>query len=172
MIARELTEFFRSFSPDGTPVVQRVDGPVFLSNVNASYARSCWAEIRFPDVEYAEDQAFSRAMLDAGWLKVFHPGAAVLHAHDYSQGEFMRRYFDEYRGLRETIGHVEDMSPRTVARRHPPPGGRGPALDARAGLAAGAARALGGALRGASRRAAGLRRSRLALRAAARPAAP
>jgi O-antigen biosynthesis protein len=115
MIARELTEFFRTFSPDWTPVVQGVDDPVFLSNVNATYARSCWAEIRFPHVEYAEDQAFARAMLDAGWLKVFHPGAAVLHAHDYSQGEFMRRYFDEYRGLRETIGHVEDMSPRTVA---------------------------------------------------------
>jgi O-antigen biosynthesis protein len=115
MIARELTEFFRGFSPDGTPVVQHVDDHVFLSNVNASYARACWAEIRFPDVDYAEDQAFARAMLDAGWLKVFHPDAAVLHAHDYSPREFMRRYFDEYRGLRETIGHVEDMSPRTVA---------------------------------------------------------
>ncbi len=92
-----------------------MDDPVFLSNVNACYARSCWAEIRFPDVAYAEDQAFARAMLDAGWLKVFHPEAAVLHAHDYSPVEFMRRYFDEYRGLRETIGHVEDMSPRTVA---------------------------------------------------------
>jgi O-antigen biosynthesis protein len=115
MIARELTEFFRGFSPDGRPVVQRVDGPVFLSNVNASYARSCWAEIRFPNVEYAEDQAFARAMLDAGWLKVFHPGAAVLHAHDFTPVDFIRRYFDEYRGLRETIGHVEDMSPRTVA---------------------------------------------------------
>ena len=114
MIARELTEFFRAFSPDGSPVVQRVDDPVFLSNVNASYARACWAEIRFPEVEYAEDQAFARLMLEAGWLKVFHPGAAVLHAHDFSQGEFMRRYFDEYRGLRATLGHVEEMSPRTV----------------------------------------------------------
>jgi glycosyltransferase involved in cell wall biosynthesis/GT2 family glycosyltransferase len=115
MIARELTEFFESFAPDGEPAVQRVDGPVFLSNVNACYARACWAEIRFPDVAYAEDQAFARAMLDSGWLKVYHPRAAVLHAHDFPPVEFMRRYFDEYRGLRETIGHVEGMSPRTVA---------------------------------------------------------
>ena len=115
MIARELTEFFAGFSPDGRPVVQRANGPVFLSNVNACYARACWAEIRFSDVAYAEDQAFARSMLDAGWLKAYHPGAGVLHAHDYAPVEFMRRYFDEYRGLRETIGHVEDMSPRTVA---------------------------------------------------------
>ena len=53
-------------------------------------------------------------MLAAGWVKVYHPGAAVLHAHDYGAVEFMRRYFDEYRGLRETTGHVE---PFGVARR-------------------------------------------------------
>ena len=115
MISRELTEFFRGFAPDGAPAVQGREGPVFLSNVNACYARACWAELRFPDVPYAEDQAFARAMLDAGWLKVYHPDAGVRHAHEYGPVEFMRRYFDEYRGLRETIGHVEDMSPRTVA---------------------------------------------------------
>jgi O-antigen biosynthesis protein len=114
MIARELTEFFHGFSPDDVPVVQDRDGPIFLSNVNACYWRACWTEIRFPEVAYAEDQGFARAMLDAGWKKVYHPGAAVLHAHDYGTVEFMRRYFDEYRGLRETIDHVEDMSPRTV----------------------------------------------------------
>ena len=43
-------------------------------------------------------------MLAAGWAKAYHPGAAVLHAHDYPPVGFMRRYFDEYRGLRETLG--------------------------------------------------------------------
>jgi glycosyltransferase involved in cell wall biosynthesis len=107
MIARELSEFFAGFSPDGQPVIQRAGEEPFLSNVNACYARACWEEIRFRDVPYAEDQAFGRDMLAAGWSKVYHPGAAVLHAHDYGAVEFMRRYFDEYRGLRETTGHVE-----------------------------------------------------------------
>jgi glycosyltransferase involved in cell wall biosynthesis len=111
MIARELTEFFAGFAPDGRPAVQGVGGPVFLSNVNAAYARSCWAELRFRDVAYAEDQAFGKDLLAAGWTKVYHPAAAVLHAHDYGPAEFMRRYFDEYRGLRETTGHVEPLSP-------------------------------------------------------------
>ena len=119
MIARELEEFFASFSPDGRPAVQRAGEatflPAYLSNVNACYLRDCWEEIRFEDVPYAEDQAFGRAMLEAGWAKVFHPGAAVVHAHDYGPLDFMRRYFDEYRGLRETIGHVEGFRPRAAA---------------------------------------------------------
>ena len=104
MIAREPTEFFATFSPDGRPALQRRGDASFLSNVNACYARACWEQLRFPDVAYSEDQAFGRAMLDAGWVKVFHPGAAVLHAHDYGPLDFSRRYFDEYRGLRETTG--------------------------------------------------------------------
>ena len=113
MIARELMEFFAGFSASGGPVVQRLGDPSFLSNVNACYARACWSEIRFREVDYAEDQAFGADMLDAGWAKVYHPAAAVLHAHDYGAVEFMRRYFDEYRGLRESTGHVEPFGLRS-----------------------------------------------------------
>jgi glycosyltransferase involved in cell wall biosynthesis len=116
MIARDLEEFFASMSPDGGPTVQRRGDLAFLSNVNASYRRDCWAEIRFDDVPYAEDQAFGRAMLEAGWTKVFEPCAAVVHAHDYGPADFARRYFDEYRGLRETIGYVEPARPDRVLR--------------------------------------------------------
>ncbi len=94
----------------GRPVLQRGGDPAFLSNVNACYARGCWEEIRFREVPYSEDQAFGSDMLAAGWTKVYQPGAAVLHAHDYGAIEFMRRYFDEYRGLRESTGHVEQFA--------------------------------------------------------------
>jgi glycosyltransferase involved in cell wall biosynthesis len=116
MIARELTQFFAGFAPDGRPVVQRAGDPTFLSNVNACYARACWEEIRFRDIAYSEDQAFGADMLAAGWSKVYHPGAAVLHAHDYGAAEFMRRYFDEYRGLRDSTGHVEPFHVLATAR--------------------------------------------------------
>ena len=116
MIARELTEFFAGFTPDGRPALQRAGGEPFLSNVNACYRRACWEEIRFDDIPYSEDQAFGRAMLAAGWAKAFHPGAAVLHAHDYPPVAFMRRYFDEYRGLHESSGHVEPFGLRSSAR--------------------------------------------------------
>jgi glycosyltransferase involved in cell wall biosynthesis len=116
MIARELTEFFATFSPDGDPVVQRPGDPSFLSNVNACYARACWQELRFRELSYSEDQAFGVDLFAAGWSKVYHPGAAVLHAHDYSPREFMQRYFDEYRGLRSSLGHVEQIGPRALIR--------------------------------------------------------
>ena len=119
MIARELDEFFGGFSPDGGRCSSGAAICTFLSNVNACYSRACWEEIRFPELAYAEDQAFGRAMLDAGWVKVFHPGAAVRHAHDYGPVGFMKRYFDEYRGLREASGHVEPLArePRSRGAR-------------------------------------------------------
>jgi O-antigen biosynthesis protein len=117
MIARELTEFFATFTPDGGPTIQRAGDAAFLSNVNAAYARACWEQLRFRDVAYAEDQAFGRDLLAAGWLKVYVPAAAVLHAHDYGAIEFMRRYFDEYRGLREATGHVEPFGVLATARQ-------------------------------------------------------
>lgn len=117
MIARELDEFFALHAGyDGAPVVQRAGDRPFLSNVNAAYRRDCWEQIRFADVAYSEDQAFGQAMLEAGWAKVFHPSMAVLHAHDYTPVRFMRRYFDEYRGLRHTIGHVEPLGIRSSLR--------------------------------------------------------
>lgn len=117
MIARELTDFFGGFAgPDGGPALQRAGDPTFLSNVNACYARACWEQVRFRDLPYSEDQAFGRDALNGGWLKVYAPAAAVLHAHDYGPLEFMRRYFDEYRGLRVTQGHVEAVRPLEMAR--------------------------------------------------------
>jgi glycosyltransferase involved in cell wall biosynthesis len=118
MIARELTEFFATFAPyDASPRIFGPADPTFLSNVNAVYRRACWEEIRFEDIAYSEDQAFGRALAaHPRWRKAYHPRAAVLHAHDYPPVEFMRRYFDEYRGLRETIGHVEPFGVRSASR--------------------------------------------------------
>jgi glycosyltransferase involved in cell wall biosynthesis len=113
MIARELDAFFATHADPATagPSVQRAGDLAWLSNVNTAYRRDCWAAVRFEDLPYSEDQAFGQAMLAAGWAKVFHPGAAVAHAHDYPPAQFARRYFDEYRGLRETVGHVEPLTP-------------------------------------------------------------
>src|SRR6185295_234213 len=114
MIARELTEFFAGFGPG--PRIIDPGETTFLSNVNAAYRRACWEEIRFEDVAYSEDQAFGRSLADTSWRKAYHPGAAVLHAHDYGAMEFMRRYFDEYRGLHATTGHVEQFGLRSALR--------------------------------------------------------
>ncbi len=117
MIARELVAFFATHEgPRRGPAVQREGDEAFLSNVNAAYRRDCWEALRFADLAYSEDQAFARAMLAAGWAKAYVPQAAVLHAHDYPPVQFMRRYFDEYRGLRASLGHVEAFGVRSSYR--------------------------------------------------------
>jgi glycosyltransferase involved in cell wall biosynthesis len=50
-------------------------------------------------------------MIEAGFAKVFHPDARVIHSHDYPPMQFLRRYFDEFRSLREVLDHVEVAHP-------------------------------------------------------------
>jgi SAM-dependent methyltransferase/glycosyltransferase involved in cell wall biosynthesis/GT2 family glycosyltransferase len=79
----------------------------FMSSVNCAVARWAWQQVPFRDVPYAEDQLLGRELIEAGYAKVFHPDARVLHSHDFPPGRFFRRYFDEFRGLREVLGHCE-----------------------------------------------------------------
>lgn len=116
MVARELTEFFRSLAPDGEPRVDRGPSPetlrpgpaTFYTSANGCVARAAWERVPFRPVSYAEDQLLAIDMLAAGYAKVFRPRAAVIHSHDYPPLERFRRFFDEFRALREVYGHVEE----------------------------------------------------------------
>jgi cellulose synthase/poly-beta-1,6-N-acetylglucosamine synthase-like glycosyltransferase len=120
-IARELDDWFGSFAPDGAPRVDR--GPVpeapgpatFFTSANGAVARWAWERVPFPDVAYAEDQALARAVLEAGYAKVFAPGAAVIHSHEYPVLTQFRRAFDEWRALREVHGWVQPANPVRIA---------------------------------------------------------
>ena len=70
----------------------------------------------FREVPYAEDRVLAIDMLRAGYAKAFVPEAAVLHSHDYTPLEQLRRCFDEWRGLREVYGWREPASPAAPAR--------------------------------------------------------
>jgi rhamnosyltransferase len=126
MVRRELRDFFASMAPGGEPRIDRLDGrplpahpgPVtFFTDANGCVARAAWEAVPFRDVPYAEDQMLARDMLAAGFAKAFHPGAAVVHSHDYAAVEQFRRCFDEWRGLREVYGHVEPARPRALVSR-------------------------------------------------------
>ncbi|HEX8856961.1 MAG TPA: glycosyltransferase [Thermoleophilaceae bacterium] len=79
----------------------------FFSDVNGAVARWAWEKVPYREVPYAEDQLLGRELIEAGFAKVFHPEARVLHSHDYPPGQFLRRYFDEFRSLREVLQHKE-----------------------------------------------------------------
>jgi glycosyltransferase involved in cell wall biosynthesis len=124
----ELERWFCSLSPDNTPQVERLESPErplpmlerigrrgFFTDANACLARAAWERVPFREVPYAEDRVLAIDMLRAGYAKAFMPQAAVLHSHEYTSGEQLRRSFDEWRGLREVYGWREPASPARIA---------------------------------------------------------
>ena len=114
-VRRELTRYFTGLSPDGSlRVVRRDEGTrldssssTYFHSVNACLSRTAWTEVPFRTIPYAEDRMLALDMLRAGWGKAFVPSAPVIHSHDYRPLDLFRRSFDEWRGLREVIGHRE-----------------------------------------------------------------
>jgi glycosyltransferase involved in cell wall biosynthesis len=120
MVARELTAWFDSFAADGGPRIDRLGpserairalellGPRgFFTDANGMVARAAWQEVPFRPIRYAEDHALAHDMLRAGYAKAYLPAAGVLHSHEYSPWERLRRSFDEARALSEVYGYVE-----------------------------------------------------------------
>lgn len=104
-------------SPAGIAAYREFPGQLtFLSDVNCAVARWAWQQVPYREVPYAEDQLLGRELIEAGFAKVFHPRARVLHSHDYPPSRFFRRYFDEFRSLREVLGYRQAWGPlRTAA---------------------------------------------------------
>jgi glycosyltransferase involved in cell wall biosynthesis len=128
MVARELTEWFQSFAPDGAPRIDRLDPSErtiptselegirgFFTDANGCIARAAWEDVPFREVAYAEDRVLAMDMLRGGYAKVYVPQAPVIHSHDYSMIGWLRRSFDEARALREVYGDVEATDMRRNA---------------------------------------------------------
>ena len=64
---------------------------VTVDNVCAVVRREAWEEIRFADVEFAEDLDFGVRALALGWKLRRSESAAVAHSHNRSAGYHMRR---------------------------------------------------------------------------------
>ncbi len=109
---RDITMHFQGFGSENT--IYRMDDPerykreegyrhllAFSSDNNACVRRSVFEKYPYPDVEFAEDQIWTRKMIEMGYSKVYCPFAPVYHSHNYPLNEYFCRYFDEYKGLRE-----------------------------------------------------------------------
>ena len=125
MIARELTEFFATFGHGRRAARRR--GRARATPRAASSRTStppCCAsagrQVRFRDVAYAEDQAFARDAMAAGWRKAYVPDAGVLHAHDYPfarvHAPLLRRVPRPARDRSATSSRLAARAARHVAR--------------------------------------------------------
>jgi glycosyltransferase involved in cell wall biosynthesis len=124
----ELERWFDSLAGDGGPQLERLGEhertlPAldllgrrgFFTDANACVSRAAWEPVPFREVPYAEDRVLAIDMLRAGYAKAYVADAAVLHSHDYSTVQQLRRSFDEWRGLREVYGWREPADPRRLA---------------------------------------------------------
>ena len=113
-LRRELADFFARIPPLTPPGTTGLSPATFHSDANGAVLKAAWAQVPFRDVAYAEDQLLALDLLAAGWSKAFARDAAVVHSHDYTRTEQARRWFDEFRALREVHGHVAPLHPRRV----------------------------------------------------------
>lgn len=77
----------------------------FFSDNNALLRKSVWEQIPYPDVDFAEDQLWAKAVIEAGWRKAYADDAAVLHSHNYELVERLQRSFDESRAFFRYFGY-------------------------------------------------------------------
>jgi GT2 family glycosyltransferase len=128
-VALELAAWFDSLAGEGgvqierlgeheraLPAVDFVGRRGFFTDANACVSRAAWERVPFREVPYAEDRVLALEMLRAGYAKAYVPDAAVVHSHDYSPSQQLRRSFDEWRGLLEVYGWREPASPARELR--------------------------------------------------------
>lgn len=128
MVARELSEWFRTFAPDGRaridslaeherglPVRELIGPRGYFTDANGCLLRAAWESVGFRPVAYAEDHVLAHDMMRAGFAKAFVPDAAVIHSHEYSGWEWLRRSFDEARAVHEVYGFDEPGEWRRAA---------------------------------------------------------
>jgi rhamnosyltransferase len=81
----------------------------FFSSNNACIRRSIWQKIPLPDVDFAEDQLWARAVIEAGYAKAYAIDACVYHSHEFGVLESYRRAFDESRSFKRHFDY--DLAP-------------------------------------------------------------
>ncbi len=114
--ARDIAMHFNGFGMDNT--YYWLDDPqryaqdegyrhllAYSSDNNACVRRAVFEQYPYEDVEFAEDQIWTKKMMELGYHKVYCPHAPVYHSHNYPLRQYFKRYFDEYKGLYELHGY-------------------------------------------------------------------
>jgi rhamnosyltransferase len=89
----------------------------FFSNNNALLRRSVLKKIPYPDIDFAEDQAWARLIIEAGYLKAYAHDAVVYHSHNYGFVERLQRSFDESYALKRIFLYQQGFGLGALIRR-------------------------------------------------------
>ncbi|MBY0278144.1 glycosyltransferase [Candidatus Binatia bacterium] len=119
---RMLAEFplFRGHDAHAPPVVSAARGnPEYASNPErfywfsnnaAAFRRDVLLRWPLPEVDFAEDQAWARRVLEAGFRTALVPSSLILHSHAYSAWSNLQRNFDHARAMHDDLGQSDDLT--------------------------------------------------------------
>lgn len=82
----------------------------WFSNNGSAIRREVLARWPFPDVDFAEDQAWARLVLEAGWKTALIPESLILHSHAYSPWTNLRRHLDHARAMARDLGQRDTLT--------------------------------------------------------------
>jgi len=90
---------------------------VWFSNNASAIRRGILERFPFPEVEFAEDQAWAGQVLEAGFRTALANESVILHSHDYGPWVNLQRHFDHARAMRETMGREDGLTLREALRQ-------------------------------------------------------
>ena len=68
----------------------------FFSMANSIVRRDVWAQEPFrEDLQYSEDDEWSRRLIEKGWGVIYAPESSVIHSHNYTLKQAFRRAYGE-----------------------------------------------------------------------------
>lgn len=119
---RTLAEFplFDGLGADSAPRVSSARGNpdyaaqperfYWFSNNSSAFRREVLLRRPFPEVEFAEDQAWARGVLEAGFRTALVPASLILHSHAYPAWTNLQRHFDHARAMRDNLGQTDELT--------------------------------------------------------------
>jgi rhamnosyltransferase len=119
---RTLAEFpfFQGLAQESPPRVSAARGNpeyaaqperfYWFSNNSSAFRRDVLLRWPFPEIEFAEDQAWARGVLEAGFRTALVPASLILHSHAYPAWTNLQRHFDHARAMRDDLGQIDDLT--------------------------------------------------------------
>jgi len=84
-----------------------------FANTSSVIRRAVWEQIPFPEVAFAEDQAWAEQVLKAGYKTAYAAKSVVFHSHGYGAWVNFCRHFEHARAMRELF-----VQPRSLELRN------------------------------------------------------
>src|SRR5262249_33349971 len=67
---------------------------LFFANTSSVVRRALWEQMPFPEVDFAEDQAWADTVLKAGYKTAYAADSVVIHSHSYGPWTNFCRHFE------------------------------------------------------------------------------